>query len=49
MLKLFEGFNKQMGGVDLFDQFVSTYRVGTRPRNGDGLCVGGKCFNAKCT
>ena len=32
MPKGFEGYNKQMGGVDLFDQFVSTYRVRIRSR-----------------
>ena len=29
MPKGFEGYNKQMGGVDLCDQFVSTFRVRT--------------------
>ena len=32
MLKPFEDYNKQMGGVDLFDQFVSTYRVCIRSK-----------------
>ena len=32
MPKPFEGCNKQMGGVDLFDQFVSTYRVRIRSK-----------------
>ena len=32
MPKPFEGYNKQMGGVDLFDQFVSTYRVCIRSK-----------------
>ena len=27
MSKHFEDYNKHMGGVDLYDQFVSTYRV----------------------
>ena len=30
MPKPFEDYSKQMGGVDLFDQFVSTYRVRIR-------------------
>ena len=32
MPKPFEDCNKQMGGVDLFDQFVSTYRVCIRSK-----------------
>ena len=32
MLKPFEDYNKQIGGVDLFDQFVSTYRVCIRSK-----------------
>ena len=30
--KFFEDYNKQMGGVDLFDQFVSTYRIRIRSK-----------------
>ena len=32
MSKPFEDCNKQMSGVDLFDQFVSTYRVRIRSK-----------------
>ena len=32
MLKPFEDYNKHIGGVDLFDQFVSTYRVRIRSK-----------------
>ena len=32
MSKPFEDYNKQMGGVNLFDQFVSTYRVRIRSK-----------------
>ena len=32
MPKGFEGYNKQMGGADLFDQFVSTFRVRIRSK-----------------
>ena len=32
MSKPFEDCNKQMGGVNLFDQFVSTYRVRIRSK-----------------
>ena len=32
MPKLFEDYNKQMCGVDLFDQLVSTYRVRIRSK-----------------
>ena len=39
--KFFEDYNKQMGGVDLFDQFVSTYRIRIGQRNGGGLSLHG--------
>ena len=32
MLNPFEDYNKQMGGVDLLHQFVSTYRVHIRSK-----------------
>ena len=32
MMKPFEDYNKKMGGVDLFDQFVSTYRIRIRSK-----------------
>ena len=32
MPKPFEDYNKQMGGVDLFIQFVSTYRISSNKR-----------------
>ena len=32
MWKYFEDYNKQMGGLDLFDQLVSTYRVCIRSK-----------------
>ena len=35
MPKSFEDYNKQMRGVDLLNQFVSTYRVRIGQRNGD--------------
>ena len=31
MPKPFKVYNSQMGGVDLFDQFVANYRVRIRP------------------
>ena len=34
MPKSFEDYNKQMRGVDLLNQFVSTYRVRIGQRNG---------------
>ena len=49
MPKPFEDYNKQMGGADLLDQFVSIYRVRIRSKKWWCLlCMGGKRFNGKC-
>ena len=44
MPKPFEAYNKQMGGVDLFDQFVSTHclQFALGQRNGGGLSLHGR-------